>query len=40
MSNAQVPLARNVLALGLMTLSYGAFQGICQTIVPLAMDDQ
>ena len=40
MSDARPPLARNVLALGLMTLSYGAFQGICQTIVPLAMDGQ
>ncbi len=40
MSDDQTPLARNVLALGLMTLCYGAFQGICQTIVPLAMDNQ
>ena len=40
MSDDQAPLRRNVLALGLMTLSYGAFQGICQTIVPLAMDHQ
>ncbi|MBT3342817.1 MAG: MFS transporter [Gemmatimonadetes bacterium] len=38
MSDDRVPLARNVLALGLMTLGYAAYQGICQTIVPLAMD--
>jgi len=40
MSDDQAHLARNVLALGLMTLCYAAFQGICQTIVPLAMDHQ
>ena len=40
MSEDQAPLARNVFALGLMTFCYGAFQGICQTIVPLAMDHQ
>lgn len=33
-------IARNVLALSMMTLCYAAFQGICQTIVPLAMDHQ
>ena len=38
MRDDQAHLARNVLALGLMTLSYAAFQGMCQTIVPLAMD--
>lgn len=38
MSDDQAPFARNVLALSLMTLSFAAFQGICQTIVPLAMD--
>jgi hypothetical protein len=31
-------MVRNVFALSLMTLCYAAFQGICQTIVPLAMD--
>ncbi len=40
MSDDQVHITRNVLALSLMTLCYGAFQGICQTIVPLAMDHQ
>ncbi|MBT3601803.1 MAG: MFS transporter, partial [Candidatus Latescibacteria bacterium] len=40
MSDDQASIKRNVLALSLMTLSYGAFQGIYQTIVPLAMDHQ
>ena len=33
----QKELTRNIYALCLMTLSYAAFQGICQTIVPLSM---
>ena len=33
-------LERNVVALGLITLSYAAFQGICQSIVPLSMAHQ
>ena len=40
MNDDQPHLARNVLALSLMTFCYAAFQGICQTIVPLAMDHQ
>ena len=33
-------LKRNIVALGLITLCYAAFQGICQSIVPLAMAHQ
>jgi MFS family permease len=33
-------LKRNVRALGVITLCYAAFQGICQSIVPLAMANQ
>ena len=40
MSDDRAHVVRNVCALGLMTLCYAAFQGICQTIVPLAMDHQ
>ena len=40
MSEERAHVVRNVFALGLMTLCYAAFQGICQTIVPLAMDHQ
>ena len=39
MTNEQ-KLNRNVLALCLITLSYAAFQGICQSIVPLSMAHQ
>lgn len=38
MSDNQAHITRNVFALSLMALCYAAFQGICQTIVPLAMD--
>ena len=42
MSNITVPrhLKRNVVALSLMTLCFAAFQGICQSIVPLSMAHQ
>ena len=38
MSDDQAVIWRNVFALSLMTLCYAAFQGMCQTIVPLAME--
>ena len=38
MSDDQRHIIRNVFALSLITLCFAAFQGICQTIVPLAMD--